>query len=175
MESGPSLLRPHRQAIPFAKEPGRAVSSAEKKGPDMTERAIQKIVYCFGDASVPPEFHRSYKIVVTQDMVTVTVDSYGEVLAKKTHGITKEQFGGIVESLRRNGIRHISPKEIAPGFTGGTSETISFWDGEEEIFSGTVYHCGGVDAGNLGGNTRDFADDVRRLVPDLESLLDTTE
>ena len=139
----------------------------------MTERAIQKIVYCFGDASVPPQFHRSYRIVVSQDQVDVTVDSYGEILARKTHRISKEQFGEIVGSLRRNGIRNVSRKESAPGVTGGTSESISFSDGEGEIFSGTVDHCAGEDSGDMGGNTKDFADDVRRLVPDLASLLDT--
>jgi hypothetical protein len=137
----------------------------------MTRHAIRKIVYCFGDASVPPAFHRSYRIVVTPDQVQAAVDSYGEVVAAGSYPMTRERFDAIVASLRANDIRHVSRRECDPGCTGGTSETIAYSDDEGEIFSGTVCHCGGEDTGNLGGNTRAFAEDVRRLVPDLPSLL----
>ncbi|MBW1693528.1 MAG: hypothetical protein JRJ41_05080 [Deltaproteobacteria bacterium] len=56
------------------------------------------------------------------------------------------------------------------GCTGGNSERISFSDGENELFSGTVYHCGGKDTGNLCGDIANFADDIKNLVPNLDEL-----
>jgi hypothetical protein len=54
---------------------------------------------------------------------------------------------------------------------GGTHETVSYSGGENKVFSGTVYHCGGKDSGDLEGDVKSFADDIRKLVPDLEELL----
>ena len=139
----------------------------------MTEDSIRQIAYGFGDASVPQQFHRSYRITVSPGEVSITVDSYGDILAEKTYEIADEQFREVVASLTRNQIRHVAPREGDPGATGGTSETISYWDAEREIFSGTVYHCAGRDTGTLGGNVKGFADDIKRLVPDLARLLDT--
>jgi hypothetical protein len=52
------------------------------------------------------------------------------------------------------------------GCTGGTSETVTIKDGAETIFTGSVYHCGGVDSGNLCGNTK-------LLVTELDTFLPT--
>ena len=57
------------------------------------------------------------------------------------------------------------------GCTGGTSEIISYSNLSEEIFSGTVYHCGGKDFGNLGGNVRGFAQDIKEIVPNIKKLV----
>ena len=136
----------------------------------MTDDIIQKIIYYFGDAPVPPEYHRSYKIIVTANKVTVIVDSYGDVLANKEYEITNEQFNDIRVSLKRNEIRNCS-LDTDESCTGGTSESISCSDGENEIFSGLVYHCGGENIGNLCGDLNSFANDVKNLVPTLEKLL----
>ena len=137
---------------------------------NMTDATIQKITYHFKDASVPPEYHRSYTVTVTTDKVRIVVDSYGEILADKRYKITSKQFDGIRKSLERNKIRNCTLSDDE-GCTGGTIERISFSDGENEIFSGSVYHCGGKDTGNLCGDITSFADDVKNLVPDLEALL----
>jgi hypothetical protein len=134
------------------------------------EKDIREIVYCFGDASVPPQYHRSYKITLTPGQARVVVDSYGDVLAEKAYEITREEFEGIVRSLSRHRIGRAELGEDE-GCTGGTTETIRYSDAAHELFSGSVYHCGGRDSGNLGGDARGFADEVRRLIPDLGELL----
>ena len=136
----------------------------------MTGKDIREIVYRFGDASVPPQYHRSYTITVTAGQARVVVDSYGDVLAEQAYEITREEFEGIVRSLSRHRIGRAELGEDE-GCTGGTTETISYSDGVNELFSGSVYHCGGRDSGNLGGDARGFADEVRRLIPDLANLL----
>ena len=137
---------------------------------NMTDEVIQEIKYYFGDASVPPEYHRSYAITVTPDMVRIVVDSYGEILADEKYGITDEQFDDVRNSLERNEIRNCTLGEDE-GCSGGTSERISFADDENEIFSGSVYHCGGKDTGNLCGDISSFAGKVKNLVPNLDALL----
>jgi len=137
---------------------------------NMTNAAIQEITYHFGDASIPPEYHRSYTVTVTTDKVRIVVDSYGDILADKGYEITSKQFDDIRNSLKRNEIRNCSLGDDE-GCSGGTIERISFSDGKSEIFSGAVYHCGGKDTGNLCGDITSFADDVKNLVPNLDKLL----
>ena len=137
---------------------------------DMRESAIRKISYYFRDAPIPPTYHRSYAITVTLNRVKIVVDSYGDILAEKEYQIRNSQFKDVIHSLKRNRIRN-STLGVDEGCTGGTCEKISYADGEKEIFSGTVCHCGGEDTGDLAGDVKSFADDVRKLVPHLEELL----
>ena len=136
----------------------------------MKDAAIQKITYHFGDSSTSPQYHRSYTITLTVDRIEVVVDSYGDVLATKTHGTTKEQFKEILLSLKRTVVFGVELGEN-DGCMGGTSETLSVHDGEGEVLSGGVYHCGGRDSGDLGGDVKSFADDIKKLAPDLPELL----
>ena len=137
---------------------------------DMTNSTIKKITYHFGDASVPPQYHRSYTITITADKVRVVVDSYGDILADETDEITSKQFDDIRKSFKSNKITNCTLGEDE-GCSGGTFERISYSDNENEIFSGSVYHCGGNDTGNLCGDITSFSDDVKNLVPNLDKLL----
>ena len=132
--------------------------------------AIKELTYRFQDASVPPEYHRSYTITVTPDKVRIVIDSYGEILADKRYGITEEQFNNVKNSIEKNRIRNCTLGEDE-GCSGGTIEIISYSDGESEIFSGSVYHCGGKDTGNLCGDITSFADDVKNLLPNFRELV----
>ena len=66
---------------------------------NMINAKIQEITYHFGDASVPPKYHRSYTVTVTTDKVRIVVDSYGKILADKGYEITNKQFNDIRNSL----------------------------------------------------------------------------
>jgi len=131
---------------------------------------IKIIVYRFEDSSVPPEYHRSYTITVTPEKVNIIVDSYGDIIAEKEYKIRKQQFTQIVHSLKDYKINK-QPLRNNEGCVGGTSESLSYWDEKSEIFSAVVYHCGGIDSGDLGGNVKSFADDLKKLVPNLDQLL----
>ena len=136
----------------------------------MTQTTIKEITYHFGDASVPPNYHRSYTITVTADSVKIIVDSYGDILADEEYAITSKQFDDIQRSLEGNNIRNCTLGD-EEGCTGGTSESISYVNNNNEIFSGSIYHCAGKDMGDLCGDIGRFADDVKKLVPNLEELL----
>ena len=136
----------------------------------MSNSGITEIAYHFADASVPPDYHRSYGITVTASEVRIVVDSYGEILADETFAVTAERFDELRGSLSRRRIMNCVLTEDE-GCTGGTSEKISYRDDQRQLFSGTVHHCGGKDTGDLCGEISAFAEDVKKLVPDLENLL----
>lgn len=131
---------------------------------------IQELQYHFGDSSVPPEYHRSYTITISTDMVNIVVDSYGDILANENYDITNEQFNDIISSMRNNDIRNCELGED-DSCVGGTSESFTGSGAEGIIFDGEVYHCGGDDFGDLCGDVANFANDVRNLIPNLTELL----
>jgi len=150
---------------------GCGFSCAHKEIREMADPDnVDKIVYRFIDASVPPQYHRSYTITVTPTRVNVVVDSYGNVLADKTHDTSEDQFKVLLNSFQKNKIKNCKPDE-GDGCTGGTGEKISLHDGKQEVFTGQIYHCGGKDYGDLCGDTFAFALEVKNLVPDLDELV----
>lgn len=70
-----------------------------------------QIVYQYDDSSVPPQYHRSYRIDVSPVEARVTIDSYGTVLADKSHMVIRAEFDGLLESLSRNAIRNVLPRD----------------------------------------------------------------
>jgi len=132
--------------------------------------AVDRIVYHFQDASVPPPYHRSYTIDVTQKSVRIVVDSYGDVLADEVFHVDSLQFDRLKQILRKSGL-HKCQLDAETGCTGGTGERINLYAGEKELFAGNVYHCGGQKSGNLCGDLASLADAVKALIPEIESLL----
>lgn len=135
-----------------------------------TKTNIQKIIYHFEDSSVPPEYHRSVEITVTPEKAKIIVESYGDILTKKEYKINKSQFDNIIQSIKNNEIRNLELGEHRDCI-GGTTDSLSFSDGKKEIFAGSVYHCGGIDSGNLGGNVKNFVEKIKILIPKLQKLL----
>jgi len=130
---------------------------------------VNKITYRFIDASVPPQYHRSYTITVSQNRAHITVDSYGDVLAEKEFNISSDQFKELLNCFQKTKIRNCK-LEKENGCTGGTGEKISLSDENKDMFSGRIYHCGGKNYGNLCGGISLFAEEIKRMVPDLDGL-----
>lgn len=55
----------------------------------------------FVDASVPPEYHRSYTIIAAADSASVKVDVYGTVIASDSTKPSAEAWRTIVEAATR--------------------------------------------------------------------------
>ncbi|MGB3713694.1 MAG: hypothetical protein WA996_04615, partial [Candidatus Promineifilaceae bacterium] len=71
----------------------------------MIEKDIQELTYRFGDASVPPEYHRSYSVSITPGEARIVVDSYGDILAEREVDISTGLFEAVVASLVEKDIR----------------------------------------------------------------------
>ncbi len=135
------------------------------------EVEITKIKYHFGDASVAPKYHRSYTIVAERDSINVKVLCYGDVLAEKNVKLDSLQFDTLVANIKKFNIKNKKIQNENRGCTGGTSESISYFNEAEELFSGYVYHCGGENYGDMKGETKDFGGELRKLIPDFALLL----
>ena len=150
------------------------VTSFSKKPTNKSKEKITKIIYYFYDSSVPPKYHRSYTIKITENKLRIVVDSYGDIINEKEFEIDSSQFVMIKKSLVINKIRKGKNVE-SKGCTGGTSDQLEYFAGEEKLFSASVYHCGQKDYGNLRGNIKNVATDIKSLIPNFSELLKREE
>lgn len=102
--------------------------------------AIATVVYQFHDASVPPEYHRSYTVTVTEGSATVVVDSYGDIIDQATEPIDAAAWAATVD-LTASYAGTESTEH--PGCTGGTAEELTALDaGGAEVLHVYLDHCG---------------------------------
>ena len=133
------------------------------------EETITKIVYRYDDSSVPPKYHRSYKIEANDNKISIVVDSYGQILAQEEFPITANQFSELVVYLNEKRVHNTKNTE-SMGCTGGTGENIVFSAGAKVVFKGYVYHCGGKDYGDMVGEIEGFATKIKSFIPKFEKL-----
>ena len=135
-------------------------------------RVIDKIVYRFTDASVPPQYHRSYTVTATSNDVRVVVDSYGDIVADRTFGMSERKMQVLVQSLDDCGIESTKAGNAQDECTGGTSRSIRIFSEGTLLMEGTVHNCGGRFFGNLSGDLECFERSIQGIIPDFSRLLE---
>ena len=132
-------------------------------------------VYRFTDSSVPPPYHRSYSIDVSESTVHLTIDSYGDILLDETYTILPEQYNDFIKKLIALKLKNKPENIDTHGCSGGTEDsfTIKFPDSKKTM-AGSVYHCGGKDYGNLKGKIADAKDLFKSMVPDFAGKMEST-
>ncbi|BDS15536.1 hypothetical protein [Aureispira anguillae] len=139
-------------------------------------KKLEQFTYQFGDASVPPPFHRSYTIVANKDSILLTVDSYGDTLVQKKYQMPEDGLTRIGQALIKNKIHKRRQKKEANGCTGGTTQSIAYRCHEDaKPFSASRYNCGGEHYGTLMGDIDSFLVDIYPLTPDLKEVLRSTQ
>jgi len=138
---------------------------------DHTLAKVNKMVYHFGDSSVPPEYHRSYTITVTENDARIVVDSYGNILNESTVAVSSSGFKAILDVIKKSGIGNRS-RRGDDGCVGGTMESMNLFVGQSEVFSGSVYYCGGEDYGDLCGNIENVSKKMKGLFPNFSILVE---
>lgn len=134
------------------------------------EMNIDRIQYSYQDESLPPPYHRSYTVVITDSLLQVTVDSYGIIISDSTFSCTKEKLGNIIQLLDSGKVRNRKEKEN-DGCTGGNGESIFCKSRGKMVFSGNIEHCGGKDFGNMQGELSPAVEALLALIPDFKRLL----
>jgi hypothetical protein len=126
-----------------------------------------RFVYEFHDSSVPPQYHRSYKISVEDSLVRFLVDSYGDILLDETYTITSQELKDFKTKLKSFKLKTKKSSDEPNGCTGGTSDSFYlFWD-ESSKLEGYTSQCGGTEYGNLLGNLDEARTLFKDLVPDF--------
>jgi hypothetical protein len=140
-------------------------------GDDVSLSDDAQITYHFGDASVPPEFHRSYTLTIDPTQVHAVVDSYGDVLGDVTEPLPADVWDrlvadiGTVAQLDTGG-------DADEGCAGGTSRSIEITDDGETVVEKDVYVCGG--ANEAPAATLDaYVQPVLDAIPDWDALVAT--
>ena len=155
---------------------GYSACISSKKRMEKKLKTLTELTYAFGDASVPPPFHRSYTLVANKDTIQLTVDSYGEVLAEKTYGMPEGGLQRIAQSLLKHNISERKEKKENDGCTGGTTRSIAFTCAKDTTpFYASAYYCGGAVYGTLTGDVDSFFVDLKTFVPDLSAVIRSTE
>lgn len=133
---------------------------------------ITKVEYRYEDSSVPPDYHRSYTIVVTDSSKSIIIDSYGTVLLTQQYANSPKSFKTFIEHLSYVGISKHKEKEDN-GCCGGTTEYIRLYKGDDKLFDAYVYHCSG-DFGDL-SMPDGTADWFKEQIPeDVSSMIEST-
>jgi len=99
------------------------------------------ITYSFHDASVPPQYHRSFVITITKEETTIVVDSYGDVLAQQAVPTPTQVWNGWGEALP--GVREEPGGSAAGGCVGGTSSGLKVVASTAVLADVSVDECGG--------------------------------
>lgn len=130
------------------------------------------MTYRFNDASVPPEYHRSYELTVDGTAARLVVDSYGEVLHDES--VTLDQ--ALLATLRQDAALVAIPSfPNVGGCTGGTSESLRIVVDGATVQDAFVDNCGSV--GDAPAASRAIGALVGPLLArfDLDHLLATAD
>ena len=120
--------------------------------------------YRFNDASVPPEFHRSYTLMAEAASAHLVVDSYGDVLHDVTEPVDEELWQSVLDAAAT--MSNVTG-DTSDGCAGGTSEELRVFDGDDEaLIDVSVDHCGS----SSGPDLAEAVGGVLALF-DLETLL----
>jgi hypothetical protein len=128
--------------------------------------ATTSVVYAFYDASVAPDYHRSYTVTVTADSARVVVDSYGDVLFDVTEPIDDALW----QRTLATAAEFSSAKSVTnEGCAGGTAEQLLVIDGAgQNVFEVFVDHCDTSGGPNV-------VEAVGEVLPmfDMDTMLET--
>lgn len=136
-------------------------STQNKNSTLLLPKNIDKIEYHFQDASVPPEYHRSYSWIITESSIRFVANSYGTILKDTTQQISLEKWEQCKTAFLKCGIKNKKEVNHEKGCTGGTSIAIKTWMNEKENFSGFASKCGREIEGNLMGDTEKFLAEIK--------------
>lgn len=134
--------------------------------------AADQIIFIYDDASVPPDDHRSYTMIINPEKLFFEVDSYGDLIRKDSISITKNKWTQIQQAFIDSQIDNIAEKENPEGCTGGNGNQVYVLMGTKALFSGNQYRCGGFNEGNLTGDLDGFEKVIRQDLPSSFFRLD---
>ncbi len=150
-------------AAPRAPDPGTAGDGDPEPGPAPAPNpvAFDEVEYRFQDASVPPPHHRSVTITAKAGSILRVVDSYGDEIERQESPLSDEQFRELVDTFAKAGVRPRDDGIRIAECTGGTRESVRLSHQGEQVFSGTIDHCGGSHASDFQGDLDPFISAIK--------------
>ncbi len=137
---------------------------------NLDPKQVTEVIYSFQDASVPPEYHRSYSITINKNQAAIEVDSYGDILAKDEFQFSEGQFEDLISTINEAQLKECESNNEAQ-CTGSTGELISIKEGEKEVYHQYLDHCDKNSNISKCGDFPTVIKAIKAFVPNLESLL----
>lgn len=125
------------------------------------------ITYEFHDSSVPPPYHRSFVLTVSQASARIVVDSYGDVLADESARVPLATWDALGSSYAD--LDGIEVVEAAQGCTGGTNFAVKVAVDGDVVRDLSGYVCGGAN-GEADDQVREWIAPARALFPPMSEL-----
>ncbi|MDP2292541.1 MAG: hypothetical protein Q8M22_15225 [Actinomycetota bacterium] len=99
-----------------------------------------QVIYEYHDASVAPEYHRSYTLTVWEGSARLVVHSYGDNI----HDVTVPIDDAMWQQTLDDALDYSGTDSVEnDGCTGGTADEITVLDGnDEEVVHVFMDHCG---------------------------------
>ncbi len=132
---------------------------------------VTRVCYTYSDASVAPEYHRSFDVTVTPETAKMVVYSYGDTLAEKQVIISSAEFEQVIKSLNDAQLVPVSYgfDEICEG---GTAEYVTVYVNDANIlYKGEFNHCGGGEIPAKYGDIDKAITAIVMLIPTRQNLL----
>lgn len=126
--------------------------------------SFEQVTYTFADASVPPDHHRSFEIVVTEDLATRWYHSYGDTITYEEEVMTPFLWENVLNAFEEAGL-HACRMMENDGCTGGTTVSVTTEVDDTTYLEGHRHTCGGSVTGNMCG-------DPSILLVALETIFD---
>ena len=125
-----------------------------------------EIIYSFQDASVPPEYHRSYSIILSDKNYRFVVDSYGETIKDTTIVLLNQnkKIKQTLKAFKKAQIKNVKRSKTDNGCSGGNGEAIKIIKEGTVFFKGSNYYCGGQTDGDLSGATKLFLKELKKEI-----------
>lgn len=125
------------------------------------------ITYEFTDSSVPPPFHRSFVLTVSQTTARIVVDSYGDQLADESADVPAATWDALAASYAD--LESLEVVEPAQGCTGGTGFSVTVTVDGTVLRDLSGYVCGGEN-GEADDLVREWIAPARALFPPMSEL-----
>lgn len=139
-------------------------NSRQDKPKQPPMKTYDQITFEFRDASVPPQYHRSYTIDVTSTQSHLVVDSYGEVLADTTENVKPEVWKSLQELA--NGLQE-GGSHTALQATGTKGYTLALYEKGNEVYKLYWDSLSGAKAGQA---AKDLRSAIQATQPALSEL-----
>ena len=125
------------------------------------------VSYAYHDSSVPPQYHRSESLTVTQGEAHLVIDSYGDVLADErvpTPTAVWDLLGSTLPS-----VEGLEAQPDEDDCTGGTGIDLVIASGEETFLDLRPQFCGGTNEA-LQAPIQTWIAPARELFPPTDEL-----
>lgn len=168
MDSGSIVEGFFQQCVP--EDVPKMVNATRKGNSDRDGdewQQITKVVYRYSDPTIAPQFYRTYTVTVTEDSIDLVVRNYSETLLTKQLPLTEGEYGSFITRLKEAGVKKV--REMKSVATGGDSESLMLFKGDEEFFN--AYQTS--DGGNMRANVSLEAL-FNALVPGLDDIIEST-